>query len=166
MAGGVGDRGIGIEIGGSLFSARIMKAAGEAGDQFAVAADVVKAAGFAERPGAVIDDFRLAGLKRARAEGAIPGAALLAVEAVARRARMAEGGIDQRPAVAEGLVQQFARIDADRQGEGAEARRGHRLQPVEDIDLVVIVGERLDGGLVNIGGRDQPDGRRLVEVDL
>lgn len=93
LAGGVGDRGIGIEIGGSLFCARIMKAAGEAGDQLAVAADVVKAAGFAERPGAVIDDFRLTGLKRARAEGAIPGAALLAVEAVARRARMAKAAL-------------------------------------------------------------------------
>ncbi len=49
LAGGIGKGRVGTEIGSCGFAAHVVEAAGEAGDQLAIGADILKDAGIGQR---------------------------------------------------------------------------------------------------------------------
>ena len=88
-----------------LIPARIVERADEIGDEFGIVRDVFKPADSLQLAGEVVCDLGERGFHR---KPAIPGAALLAVEAAAAGSRVGEGGVDE--CVAGAAEDQLARI--------------------------------------------------------
>lgn len=98
-------------------------------------------------------------------EGSIPDAAVFVVEAVTRRLGVAEGSVVVGPTEPVAFADELGRIDIKGERERAKPGRGQAFELVQNLEIVLIVGERGDRRLGDVGGRDQANRATMNELD-